>query len=132
MNLSLSGLPALVVGVGFVVVFSAPVWLAARLIGAEWPTLLRSALALILGTLGAALAAVFGGPLALLLAPLAYLLSFKFVLGTSFLGAIVLGILALAGYAAMLHLLSGGLSFGPESVPGPGPGPGPASGAGSV
>jgi hypothetical protein len=127
-DLSLSGLPALVVGVGFVVVFSAPVWLAARLIGAASPTLLRSALSLVLGTLGAALAAVFGGPLALLLAPLAYLLSFKVVLGTSFLGAIVLGILALAGYAAMLHLLSSGLSFGPESVPGPGP----ASGAGRV
>ena len=110
MNLSISGLPAIVIAAGFVVVFSAPVWLAARLIGADTPTLLRSALALAVGIIGAIASAAAAGAFALLLAPLSFLLSFKYVLGTSFLGAIVLGILAIAGYAAMAHFIGGGLS----------------------
>ena len=44
MNLTMSGLPAIVVQVGFIVVFSAPVWLAAKLVGAERPTMIRAAL----------------------------------------------------------------------------------------
>ena len=43
MNLQLSGLPALIVQVGFIVVFLAPVGLAAKIVGAEHPTLIRAA-----------------------------------------------------------------------------------------
>jgi hypothetical protein len=47
---------------------------------------------------------------ALLLAPLAFLLSFKFVLGTSFLGSVLLPIVAIAGYAAMVHFIGSGFT----------------------
>jgi hypothetical protein len=51
---------------------------------------------------------------ALLLAPLAFLLAFKYVLGTSFLGAIGLAVVALLGYVAMVHFIgSGGFGVGP-------------------
>jgi hypothetical protein len=83
MNLSMSGLPAIVMQVGFIVVFSAPVWLAAKIIGAERPTLIRSALSLIVGVIGSIVAVAVGGGWAFLLVPIAFLLAFKFVLGTS-------------------------------------------------
>jgi hypothetical protein len=114
MNLQVSGLPAFVVQVGFIVVFSAPVWLAARLVGAERPTLLRAIASLFLGVLGAVVGLVVGhglGFLVFLIIPLAFLLSFKYVLGTSFLGSILLAVVALLGYAAMMHFLGGGLNL---------------------
>ncbi len=110
MNLSVTGLPALIVQVGFIVVFSAPVWLAAKLVGAANPTLLRAVLSLFLGGIGALISIVAGGGFALLLAPLSYLMAFKFVLGTSFLGAIGLALIALLGYAAMIHFFGLGLA----------------------
>jgi hypothetical protein len=60
--------------------------------------------------------AAAAGALALVLAPLAFLLSFKMVLGTSFLGAVVLGIVALIGYAAMVHFIGEGISVGGNGV----------------
>jgi hypothetical protein len=110
-NLSVTGLPALIVQVGFIVVFSAPVWLAARLVGAANPTLLRAVLSLIAGAIGSAISIALGGGFALLLAPLSFLLAFKFVLGTSFLGAIGLALVALLGYAAMIHFIGAGISL---------------------
>ena len=86
MNLSISGLPVMAVAVGFIVVFSFPIWLAARVAGVAQPTLLRCAGSLIVGTIGSIIALAAGGTAGLLLAPLMFLLSFKFVLGTSFLG----------------------------------------------
>jgi hypothetical protein len=62
-NLQLSGLPALVVQVGFILI------------------------------------------------PLSFLLAFKYVLGTSFLGAIGLAIVAILGYVAMVHFLGSGFDF---------------------
>jgi hypothetical protein len=112
MSLTAAGMPAFVIEAAFVVIFSAPVWLAAKVVGADHPSLLRSILSLFVGTVLAAVAVGVAGPLALLLVPLAFLLAFKFVLGTSFLGAIVLGLAALAGYAAMLHLIGKGLTSG--------------------
>ncbi len=109
MNVNVAGLPALMLQIGFIVVFSAPVWLAAKLVGAAHPTLLRAVLSLFAGAIGAALSVAIGGGFALLLAPLSFLLAFKFVLGTSFLGAIGLALLALLGYAAMFHFLGAGL-----------------------
>jgi len=102
------------------VVFSAPVWLAAKIVGAEHPTLLRAALSLIVGALGSAMSMFLGGGFALLLAPLAFLLAFKYVLGTSFFGAIGLAVVALLGYAAMVHFIGSGvrclvLAFRPDA-----------------
>ena len=105
MNFNVTGLPALILQIGFIVVFSAPVWLAAKLVGAANPTLLRAVLSLFVGAIGSAISIAVGGGYALLLAPLSFLLAFKFVLGTSFLGAIGLALLALLGYAAMFHFL---------------------------
>ena len=51
------------------------------------------------------------GFLVFLIIPLAFLLSFKYVLGTSFLGSILLAMIALLGYAAMMHFLGGGLNL---------------------
>jgi len=111
LNLSISGLPVVVLEVGFVVVFSAPVWLAAKMVGASHPTLLRSILALIVGLVCTVVSAAVAGGAAILISPLSFLLSFKFVLGTSFLGALILSILAVAGYAAMVHFIGAGFSF---------------------
>jgi hypothetical protein len=110
MNLAVSGLPALIVQVGFIVVFSAPVWLAARLVGAQHPTLLRAALSLIIGVIGSFAGIAAGGGWALLLMPLAFLLAFKFILGTSLLGAIGIAIITVLGYAAMIHFIGSGLA----------------------
>ena len=115
MNLQLSGLSALIVQVGFIVVFSAPVWLAAKIVGAGRPTLLRAAMSLIVGAIGSAASILLGGGFALLLAPLAFLLAFKYVLGTSFFGAIGLAVVAVLGYVAMAHFIGSGVS-----VSGPG------------
>jgi hypothetical protein len=105
MNLTMSGLPALVVQVGFIVVFSAPVWLAAKIVGAERPTLIRAALSLVVGVIGSIVGVAVGGGWALLLAPLAFLLAFKCILGTSIFGAIGIALLTVAGYAAMVHFI---------------------------
>jgi len=60
MNLSISGLPALVIVVGFIVVFSLPVWLASRVVGADRPTMLRSAFSLLVGAIGSLVATLVG------------------------------------------------------------------------
>lgn len=108
MTLTLTGLPALVVFVGFVVVFAAPVWIAAKLVGARKPTLLRAIASLFVGSIGVFVVALLTGPWVFILAPLVYLLSFKYILGTSFLGAIALAILAALGYAAMEYFVGSG------------------------
>jgi hypothetical protein len=107
-NLTISGLPAIIVQVGCIVVFSAPVWLAARMTNAEHPTLIRSALSLFLGVAGSIACIAIGGLKGFLLVPFAFLFSFKLVLGTSFLGSIVLAVIALAVYAAMVHFIGAG------------------------
>lgn len=108
MNLTLTGMPAFIFLVGFVVVFSAPVWLAARLIGAKHPTLLRAVASLSIGMLVSFLLAFLAGPWVFLLAPLGFLLSFKYILGTSLLGSVLLAIVAGLGYAAMGYFIGGG------------------------
>jgi hypothetical protein len=115
MNITISGLAALVIQIGFIVVFSTPIWLAARVVGADNPTLLRSAASLLLGTF-IAVVCLTVGPVGFLLIPLAYLLSFKFVLGTSFGGAFLLAVVAAAGYAAMVHFIGGGVNFAPHAT----------------
>jgi hypothetical protein len=112
LNFEVTGLPAVAIGIGFVIIFAAPVWLAARLVRAKAPTLLRSVAALFVGACGALLSLMIGGGWALFLGPIAFLVAFKYVVGTSYAGAIVLAVLAIAGYAAMLHFLGGGLHYG--------------------
>jgi len=99
--LTVSGLPAIIIQLVFVVVFSMPVWLGARIVGAKHSTLLRAVFSLMLGTIGVAFCIFLTGLLAFLLAPLSFLLAFKFILGTSFLGAIVLSLVALSGYVVL-------------------------------
>jgi hypothetical protein len=115
-NLNMSGLPAIIIQVGFIVVFSAPVWLAAKMVGAANPTLIRSALSLIVGVVGSVAGVAFGGGFALLLAPLAFLLAFKYVLGTSLLGAIGIALIAVAGYAAMIHFIGAAFTVSGNGV----------------
>jgi hypothetical protein len=117
MNLSMSGLPAIVVQVGFIVVFSTPVWLAAKIVGAERPTLIRSALSLIVGVIGSVVAFVVGGGWAFLLVPIAFLLAFKLILRTSIFGALGIALLTVAGYAAMIHFIGSGLTMSGNAVP---------------
>jgi hypothetical protein len=108
MSMTVTGLPALIFLIGFVVVFAAPVWVAARVVRARHATLLRSVASLLAGTFGTFALALLIGPWALLLAPVVYVLSFKVVLGTSVLGSILLAIVAAAGYALMGWWLGGG------------------------
>ena len=110
MNLNVSGLPAIIIQAGFIVVFSAPVWLAARMVGAANPTLIRSALSLIVGVAGSVASAALAGGFAFLLAPLVFLLAFKYVLGTSTLGSIGIAVITVAGYAAMVHFIGAGFT----------------------
>jgi len=116
MDFSLTGLPALIFLVGFVVVFSAPVWFAARVIGAKHPTLLRAVASLTAGMLGSFLLAILTGPWVFLLAPLGFLLSFKYILGTSLLGSLLLAIIAGLVYAAMGYFVGGGIPGGGSGI----------------
>lgn len=105
MNLSISGLPAVIVQLGFILLLSAPVWVAAKMVGARHPTLLRAALSLVVGGLGVLASVAFGGAFALLIAPVVFLLSFKYVLGTSVVGSIGLAVIAVVVYALMVHFI---------------------------
>jgi hypothetical protein len=116
MNLSMSGLPALIVQVGFVVVFSVPVWLAAKVVGTERPTLFRAALSLIVGVIGSIVGIAVGGGWALLLVPAAFLLAFKFILGTSLWGAIGIAVITVVGYAAMIHFIGAAFTVSGSGV----------------
>lgn len=116
MNFSLTGFPALIFMVGFVVVFSAPVWFAARIIGAKYPTLLRAVASLAAGMLCSYLLAIFTGPWVFLLAPLGFLLSFKYILGTSLLGSVLLAIFAGLLYAAMAYFIGASIPAGSNGI----------------
>jgi len=113
-NFVVTGLPVLAFGVGFVVVGSLPVWFGAQITGAGRPTLIRSALSLIVGIIGSLLGGLAGMPLALLIAPLSFLLAFKFILDTSLFGALLLCIVAVIGYFLMGKFIGGGFSVNEE------------------
>ena len=81
---------------------TVPIWLAVAALAA--------------GMTGTFVVALFAGPWAMLLAPNVFVLSFKYVLGTSVLGSVLLAIVAAVGYAVMGHWLGGG------GFPGPGTG----------
>jgi hypothetical protein len=115
-NFVATGLPVIAFAVGFVVVGSIPVWFGAQITGAGKPTLVRSALSLILGIIGSGLGGVAGMPLALLIAPLSFLFAFKFILDTSFFGALLLCIVAVIGYFLMGKFIGGGFSVNEEKT----------------
>jgi hypothetical protein len=108
-DLTVSGLPAIAIATAFIVAFAAPVWLAARVAGADYSTLKRSVLALMLGLIGTIVTAQEFGVLVFVLAPVFFFLAFKFLLGTPAVGAAVLGVLAIAGYIVMVKI--GGAAF---------------------
>ena len=57
---------------------------------------------------------MIGGAVGIILAPISYLISFKLILGTSFVGAFFLGILSLFGYFMMAKIIGGGFSLHEE------------------
>jgi hypothetical protein len=118
LDLSTPGLSLLVIGAAFVVLFAVPVWLAARLVGAGNATLLRASLSLLLGTVLAALSAMFGGIAAVLLAPISFLVAFKVLLEASLFQSIVLAILSAMGSALMMKMLGSAVVavFGGQSA----------------
>lgn len=116
MDFSLTGLPAFIFLVGFVVVFSAPVWVAARVIGAEHPTLPRAVASLAAGMLCSFALAILTGPWVFLLAPLGFLASFKYILGTSLPGSVLLAIIAGLIYATTAYFVGGGLPGGGDRI----------------
>ena len=111
MHISISGFPALLIQAGFIVVFSAPIWIGAKVVGAEEPTFLRAAAALVVGLILAFISLFAPHGLPLILVPLGFLISFKYILKTSFFGAVILAVIAAAGYTLLSHLISSGVSF---------------------
>ena len=105
MNFYLTGLPAFALAIGFIIIGAAPVWLAAQLTAAKHASMARAVASLFLGVAGCVISASFFPLWSPLLVPLSYLLSFKWTLGTSFFGAILLGVLAVLGYVALIYFL---------------------------
>jgi hypothetical protein len=98
MNFDVSDQPAIVVMVVLVVACSPLIWFAARMVEADTPTLPRSMVTLLVGTVGSlTVLALFGGR-GLALAPLVFLLSIRYVLGTTFFGALVVAVVASIAY----------------------------------
>ena len=108
---SVSGFPALAWAVGFIVLLAVPVWGAAHIVGASRPAFARATVALTISVVMSIAALFTTGGWSLLLVPIIFMCSFKYVLDTSFLGAFFLCLLSLAGLVAMQKALGGGISF---------------------
>lgn len=107
MNAGAALLPTVAVFALFLAILASPIWLAARIVGAEHTSLIRAVLALGIGIALNILSAEAIGGMALLFSPIIFLIAFKYVLGTSFFGALILGIVACTGYAILGHLFHG-------------------------
>ena len=107
MMMTITGLPLLILLVGSLVVYAAPVWLAARIVGAQYPTLLRAILSLLLASALAGASLTLTGPFALVLVPLSFIAAYMWVLGASFGQSLLLGLLSILGYALMMWLFGG-------------------------
>ena len=90
-GLGLTGLAWLV---GIAAIGTAPIWFAAKVVGAEQATVVRSALAMLLTVVGTFVSLVIVGSAAFVLVPIICVVIFKYVLDTSFLGAFILMIIA--------------------------------------
>lgn len=89
---------------------ATPIWIAAKIVGAGKPTLLRSIFAVFLGAAFSFVTLMVAGGFGLLLAPIAFLFAFKILLDTSMFGAIILSVIAAAINAAIFHLMSSGIN----------------------
>jgi hypothetical protein len=92
------------------VLASTPVWAAARFVDADWPTMGRAMTALTIVIGASMLGLAFVGMHGLWLAPLTFLLSIRYVLGTTFLGTFTVALLALIGYGAANDALGENMS----------------------
>lgn len=87
------------------------VWFAAKIVGAGESGFVRCALAGLLAVLLVIGGVMALGPLrGLLVAPLLMLLVFKFILDTSFVGALIIGVLTVA-FQVGLNKLTGALAI---------------------
>lgn len=110
MGLEAGSLPLVVHTAGVVVLASTPVWAAARFVDADWPTMGRAmaALSIVIGV--SILGLSFVGMHGLWLAPVVFLLSIRYVLGTTFLGTFTVALLAVIGYMAVNDALGENMS----------------------
>ena len=115
MHVAFTGGISIVYLIVFVAIASIPIWFGAQVTGAAHPTLLRSMLSLVTGVIGSFIGMFFGFPLALLIAPLAFMCSFKFILDMSFSGAIMLCIIAVLGGALMIKFAASRVSKDQET-----------------
>lgn len=104
-QVNITGWPAIAWSLGYVILAASPIWLAAKLTGARHASLLRAILALFGSTLINTGLVYILGHHAWWLSIIAYLLAFRFILGSSFLGGVFLGLLAMLGYALLGHYL---------------------------
>lgn len=113
---SVTGLPALAWVIGFIVLLAVPIWGAAHIVGAGRPAFARATAALTISAVMSIAAFFTVGGWSLLLAPVIFMFSFKYVLDTSFMGAFFLCLLSLAGLVAMQKALGGSMSFENEEA----------------
>jgi hypothetical protein len=110
MGLEAGSLPLVVHSAGVVVLASTPVWAAARFVDADWPTMGRAMAALTIVIGASMLGLSFFGMHGLWLAPAIFLLSIRYVLGTTFFGTFTVAFLALIGYGALNDALGQDMS----------------------
>ena len=116
MNVTFVGLPAYAIVLGYILFLSIPVWLAAKFVGARSATIPRAMLSLFLGAIFALVGGAVFSSVAFIMLPLGFLISFKYVLDTSFFGAFVLGVLAVAGYFALVQIVGSDVFFTPQPI----------------
>lgn len=116
MNLEASALPMVVNAAGVVVLASTPVWAAARFVDADWPTMGRAmaALSIVIGV--SILGLGFLGMPGLLFAPVVFLVSIRYLMGTTFLGTFTVALLAVIGYMAANDALGENMSSWKERI----------------
>lgn len=103
--MSVFGLALSIPLIAFALALSAlPVWLAARIVGAGRPEFLRVMGALLLATVLACVLLYFKPLMGVLVAPLIFVFVFAKVLETSYLGAFILCVLAVAFQACIAKL----------------------------
>jgi hypothetical protein len=116
MNLEASTLPMVVNAAGVVVLASTPVWVASRFVDADWPTMGRAmaALTIVIGV--SILGLTFLGMNGLLLAPLVFLVSIRYLMGTTVLGTLTVAMIAVIGYMAFTDALGTNVSSWREGI----------------
>ena len=112
-SFTVSGVPAFAWLIGFAVVATLPVWAAAKLVGIENCSLIRCGTSLIAGAVASAIVTAVLGGIGILLVPIAFLVSFKFILETSFFRALIICIIVTLGYISLFSNIMSGFKFTP-------------------